>query len=303
MKRWFLVFNYVLGALLLFLAVRHTDLALVFRSLGGVRPGYAALAFLAALSVRLFFTAFLWREILGRCSVRADFADIFRINGLTLALKYSTPLKISELVRSGASKLLLDIPFPVALASSLFLRFAALMGSLAVFCLSAAAAGAYGWLRGGLLALGAGLLLMFSFKPALRLLGERGFVRDAAASLALLRGRDKVFIVALAAVMGGLEIFGYYMAMLSAGLNPGPAAAFYGASKILLLSSIPVSVQGIGLREGLYMLEFGAYPAEAGFLSGLLVTFLCNLAPAAAGGLWWLLSRRPAALGVPEKIV
>lgn len=297
-SRLFLLFNFPLAALLLWLAMRQVDTAEVLRCLLSASPGYAALAVFSALCLRLAFIPFLWRSILARLSVNASFADLAAVNGLALALKSVTPLKASEVVRAGASKVLLDVPLPAAAASTLFLRFATLIGNLAVFCLAALAAGALAWLTAGACALALCGAALFLSGPALRRAGAGGgFWRESAACLAALGNSDKAALAAMGTLAGAAEAAVCYLAMLSAGVYAGPAAGFFGASKIMLLSSLPVSVQGIGLRENLYVLEFGAAHApEAAFLAGLLATLACGIVPSAAGGLAWLFLR-PAATG------
>lgn len=291
-SRLFLLLNFALAAVLIWLALRQVDPANVLRCLRAASPGYAALAFLIAMSVRLLFIPALWRGILGRLSVRTSFADIVAVNGLALALKSVTPFKASEVVRSVASKVLLDVPLAAAAASALFLRFATLLGGLVVFCLAALAHGATAWLAGGLCALAAGAAVLFLSGPALRRAGGGGFLRESAACLASLGNAEKAALVGQGTLIGAAEAAACYLAMLSAGVYAGPGAGFFGVSKIMLLSCLPISVQGIGLRENLYVLEFGAaHNPEAAFLAGLLATLACGLAPSAAGGLAWLFLR------------
>jgi len=59
----------------------------------------------------------------------------------------------------------------------------------------------------------------------------------------------------------------------------------------MLVSMIPISVQGIGIREtAMVMGLVGVAGAQTGLAAGLLLTLIHHILPALVGGLVWILS-------------
>ena len=122
-----------------------------------------------------------------------------------------------------------------------------------------------------------------------------GVVRD-------LRGRPRAFMRASAiSILLQLTVLTTYYAMslaLHGDLSP---AVFYGVFPVIEFASlIPVTINGLGVREGLMVWFLKRAAVEPSFSMGLsIVNRLLALAMGALGGLIWLVRRRKPLRSAP----
>ena len=83
---------------------------------------------------------------------------------------------------------------------------------------------------------------------------------------------------------------------VQSGQRPGFTAVMMAITSAAVLSNIPVTVNGVGLREQLHVLLLTplGVPKEAAVAISLLLFGHVLLVSIAGGLLWWRMSRRPA---------
>ena len=140
---------------------------------------------------------------------------------------------------------------------------------------------------------GAGLLVLvvtsrFSIKSNSRI----GHLLEEA--IAAVRGLIKkpallLKSIALALVYQSAMIYGNYLAALALGVNIGPGVFFYLIPVTALVTLIPVTLNGFGLREGAYAVVFAqvGLAAEVSVAISLVAT-LCMIGLSLVGGLFYL---------------
>lgn len=119
-----------------------------------------------------------------------------------------------------------------------------------------------------------------------RFLGRFPFVRERSGFLRRPMGlRRKLPALVLAVVYQSSDAISMWFACAALGLAVDPALVFGAYPLILLLSYVPISVNGIGVRENLVpaLLLGGTFTYDQGVAAGALVTFLEYMWPALFG--------------------
>ena len=95
--------------------------------------------------------------------------------------------------------------------------------------------------------------------------------------------------IALALVYQSAMIYGNYLVALTLGVNIGPGVFFYLIPVTALITLIPVTLNGFGLREGAYVVVFAqvGLAAEVSVAISLVAT-LCMIGLSLVGGLFYL---------------
>ena len=99
-------------------------------------------------------------------------------------------------------------------------------------------------------------------------------------------------VLGLSVVVHGLIVTSVYIIAVGLGLEIGLFESLVLVPAVILLSTIPVSIGGWGLREGLMVVALGlaGVPAEAA-LSVSILFGLAQIAAGIPGGVLWLLAR------------
>ncbi|MCC7264389.1 MAG: flippase-like domain-containing protein [Candidatus Latescibacteria bacterium] len=153
--------------------------------------------------------------------------------------------------------------------------------------------------------IGGGILMVgWFFAVSTKMVRESGFmaglrrhrlarlVQGMAAEMAGLTGWSGVGMVALTAIAYGLYFFQTYLLARAQGLPLSAADLSAAVVLVGLASFLPVSVAGLGTREGILILILGqrgvAGSTEAGVAYSTLFFLACFVFPAAVGALCWL---------------
>jgi hypothetical protein len=168
------------------------------------------------------------------------------------------------------------------------------------------------WAAAAVFALAAATLLVALLRPAVlaRLAAARGIpaivasrVRRLLAAMALVSGRGDVVARALACSLGLSASSAFFHWSVARALDvPVPLLAFFViVPTVMLAASLPITVNGLGVRE----LGFVAFLAAQGTPPSVsavfaFLVFVLPLAFALAGGVLFLAGGRPAAAAAGE---
>jgi glycosyltransferase 2 family protein len=297
-----LVVKAAVSGLLLYLAVRSVDLATVQERLREIDAGWAALGLLVLL-MQMFLLALRWEQIVIRCGASLSAMRAFRFCMVGGFFNQTLPssvggdaMRIWLLAkhanwRTAAYSVFLDrvigvvalaglvivcLPWTLALVRNPVGRDALLVIGLGTFT---------AWL----------VFLGLAWEP-LHLLQRwsltRHLVAVARIAVTILRSpRANVPIFGLSIAIHLLTALAAWCAARSVGADLSPPDALYLVPPVVLVTIIPISIAGWGVREGAMVAAF----AYAGLVQsdGLIVSLLFGagyLVIGIAGGLVWILT-------------
>ncbi|OGS35156.1 MAG: hypothetical protein A2293_09150 [Elusimicrobia bacterium RIFOXYB2_FULL_49_7] len=287
-KKYFVIINVAVSALLLYVLLTQVHLNEIAATVARAQLGLLTLALLISLLFRIVATPLLWREILVSSGISADYKDLFLANAVALPLKFFLPFKISEVTRAAGLKVLSKNGFPVLLGSTLLLRVVAVAATLFLFCFGAVLQGKLLMSAFVLFAV-AGFLLVLS-KIADHAGTQKGalFSKDLAHCFRKMQGCGFSRILAYSVLFQAGEVICAYLVFLSMGVSMMAADLLYYVPLMMLVSSIPVSVQGVGVREISALYWFAMLPKEIALSFGILQSMVFHIVPAAVAALLWL---------------
>ena len=290
-----------ISAGLVALVARNLDVAEIGTAIAQIPIGVIGVAFMA-IFVQTFLVAMRWRIIMHaiggelgyRSAVEAVLVGLFFNQGLPSSLGgdtvrvwqvhgAGTPLRIA--VRSVVIDRLVGLLALAILAGAGLPLLATRVGSGPLWGLAALLAG------GGILGVA---FLTFAGKPLASLGPERlaGFVADLANDLRTVLGQPGLVgpVVGSALLAHCLTLVAVMLLAQSLGLTFGLADALALVPSVLIVSVLPISLAGWGVREGTMVAFFsaagfiGPEPFAISILIGLLV-----LANGLIGGVVWML--------------
>ena len=257
-------------------------IAQIAEELGGLEPGLLALALGLSVLTNVFVTSLRWARILRRLGHRVPLRAILFVKLASDPITTVTPLRAGEVSRPAYLRRVHDIPvgagvFSVAVEYLLNVLTFVLLG-----------------IAGGLWALGAGTLRapeasrnlgatpLFAgmFADALRRLPAR--IRQHADDLRTVLEDVPIVVMSLAFCVG--DVVSVWL--LSHALHcPLPfSTALLATPVIVLVSALPFTVAGLGVREGLFVLFLRGHADPVSLLSlGLLFSFVEHLFPMMLG--------------------
>ena len=257
-----------------------------------------------------------WQVILGSQSVPSRTWPAFLAYFSSLFVGLLTPGRLGEFVRAAYVVHEAGAPPGLALsgvlADRLFDLYALLLvGGLAVFTVTGAAAGPALLMTTGLLTLPLGLLLRdaaFGRLQGLGLrlgrLGQRFFAEQG--PLAAMRLGLRCLSLRHLLLSAGLTVLAYviyfgqaYLLAWALDLGLGPLTVSAAVALGSLVALVPVSIAGLGTREAAIITYLGSVgvPAESALAFSLLVFLTFHVGGALLGAVaWWL---RPVPFGGP----
>lgn len=289
-KKIFLVINYLVTVGMLYWMVQNFDFKKVIEAFGSVDYRFLLTAVLVSLVFRLGLYPALWQSVLRFGGLPVKYGDLFLVNAVSLPLKYVLPFKITEVVRAAGLKIFTRLNFPVALSSAIFLRVTITIATVGLFISGMAVTGNLRWFWWVVMVLIALLVLLLyldwmprNFLGLNEMFGELVYCFEKISEL-----RKGGLIIYSMIVQFG-EILSSYLIFCSLGVNISFLETVYYVSLVMLVSMVPVAVQGIGLREAAMVVGLSAFvPAAQGLSAGLMLTMIHHLLPAIVGGIIWL---------------
>ena len=263
-KKIFILMNYAIAIAMFVFLFKNIEVKDFMLTLKSANLGYLALAVVVSVMFRLFLYPILWKKVLDFSKLDVNYAELFKINAVSLSMKYVLPFKVSEIVRAAGLRIFASMDFCTALSSSVFVRLIITLGTVI------------------LLVTGMFLTNNFNYLPWV-LIGLLGMVL-------LMNNIQKLKNIPIANNIINSLIY-CFERIKAIGLNLSLVNTVYYISIIMLVSSIPISIQGIGIRETTAVMSLSKF-AEASvcFSGGILITLIHHLIPAIIGGIIWLIS-------------
>jgi uncharacterized membrane protein YbhN (UPF0104 family) len=302
----------LVSAGLFWVIARSVDFGAVLHMLGMVHAGLLAAA-LAALLLQVVVLAWRWAMVTKILGHGLDWASLLRMTFVGQFFNQALPSSVGgDAVRiwmarkagAGLRQSVHGVIADRAVATAMLLVFVLAGMPLQGPILGDSVAR---WTADGL-ALGClvGFALCLALAaPVRRRLGHVRLVREAAdLALAVRRivsdRRHAPAVLLLSALNHVLAILGMLLLAMSLGLPAAVPAFFVLVPLVLLLSMIPISIGGWGLREGIMIAAFGHVGLSSEQALGLSLLFgLAITAVSLPGGAVWLLERRAGAGAQP----
>jgi uncharacterized membrane protein YbhN (UPF0104 family) len=290
------------SGLLLYFALKSVDIGAVKARLGGVDLRWMGLALLL-LVIQVVLGALRWRELICRCGAGLPFAQVFRFTMIAGFFNQTLPSSVGgdavriwlaakrSSWRIAAYSVLLDrVVGTVALA---VLVVACLPWTLTLI---RNPIGRTALLVIGPGCIGAGLVFAFLGWKRLEILQRWALTRHLAAAagvaLALLKAPRALGIVGgLSFTIHVLTALTAWCAARSVGADLTVVQSLFLVLPVILLTVVPISIAGWGVREGAMVAAFAYAGLSRG--DGLIVSLLFGIAlllVGVAGGLVWTLT-------------
>jgi hypothetical protein len=285
-KKIVLAINYVISAAMLYLLFHVFDFSDTLSRVSSANLYYCSAAVALSLFFRLFMTPLVWSKILSYSGKEIKYSDLFVINAVSLPLKFFVPFKLSEFTRASGLKLFSKEDFSVALGSAVYLRVVAVAAILIFVCIGAA-------IDAKLLPM---LLAFAALAVAVVAYGRLGgtgvklpeYLMNFMHCFREIRGKKLLNILYMGIFLQIGEILCAYLIFLSIGVAPEIHKLIFPVAVIMLVSSLPVSIQGLGVRESVSIMSFAAISKDLAFSFGLMQSVVYHIVPAIAGSVIWL---------------
>lgn len=300
----FLVARIVITAGLLYLLLRQVDMALLMERLSSVRPGFIILGMIIVLGQSIALMATRWGIVLKTLGAPERWRRLARIMAIASFFNETLPSTVGgDAVRvmmlRGEGRPLGLVAQSVALERGLglmSLMIFALVGALGLApfvadpipLLGVAAAAAAGLSGAGVLV----LLARFDARPPFAFM-RRPFDAVVTALNALGKNRRRLALIIGLSLLGQLAVFTtLWMVTLALNIPVAPWHVIAIMPGVILITVIPISVGGWGLREGAMVV--GLALVGVATTDALTISLLYGAKFAVFGvlaGLVWLLTR------------
>jgi len=290
-KRIFLGINYIISFGILIVLFKKLDLSIAIGKIMMSDPGLIIIAVMISVFFRLFLFSYFWQNTLNSTGKHLNFWDIFKINAVSLPLKYVVPFKINDVVRAAGLKAFTNTDFSFGLSSSVFIRILIICGTGIWFATGILLTGilTYYWLV--LIIIGI-VFVLLSFFPKIELNNkEKTWLFAVLDGFIQITKKSRIKDLFNWWFFQSGEIITSILLFKAIGLDIGLQQFLYYIPLMMLLSMLPISIQGIGLREGFLVLNMTGFGSQESLLSaGLLITIVHHLIPAFIGSIIWLVS-------------
>lgn len=271
----------------MFLLLRSVDISAVISVLASVSVFSVLVASAIALTEEVLVGPYKWSRVLRHvgCQLSLPQAILIRIG--SLPIRAILPLKTGEAAPALYLHKHHDLPLDVASGTILFEKGVNVWAT--VFLLSLGLA-----LTGFWLAFAAAILwsiVPFVRGPVRRLAsvlasGGRvgGFLSGLLKAFVLLPKRELAVQLPLAVLFTGLEVVNFWWILAVLGVEVGFGVVCLVIPLSYFVNNIPVTVLGIGMREGLILVLLGGVAdSEVLLAAGILVTLFEYLLPLGVG--------------------
>jgi len=299
----------LLGPLIFLFILSRMDLRLLAETIADVRLDLL-LAAMLLYPVLIMLKAWRWQMLLHRQRIDYGLAPAFVVYNSSLAVGYATPGRLGEFVKALYLRQDAGIPLGQGLSSMLVDRLL----DLFLLLITAGVGVSVFSLPGGLSSLAVATLLLVALGPLLILVpaARRRVIALLTRTLSVLsperyeqetrlglgdfqQGLEQLLGVQLLIPVGitllayGLFYFQCYLTALALGLPISYAYSAFCVSLASLLSLLPISVSGLGVRDATFiaLLVPLAITAEMAIGYSLLILLVFNIFGGALGALAW----------------
>lgn len=289
LRKNFLIIGYLISLAALYFVFRNMDLSVVSANFKNIHTGWLILSICIAVCFRLFYYPFIWQFIFHKNEIKVSYKDVFSVNAVSLPLKFAMPFKISELVRAAGLKLFTNIDIASSFGSILLLKIGIIFATVILLFSGSFIIGNGNVMLFAIILIAAAVIFLMSID---KLLKSEIFGKKAAEVLHYFSNRNLIAsVTGLAVIMQAGEIINTYVLALSLGAVLPLNIIFYWCPVIMATSMLPISVQGIGVRETITVTALGSLVSpEIGLSLGLLVSVVHHIIPAVLGGIVWVFS-------------
>ncbi|OGS21219.1 MAG: hypothetical protein A2252_05985 [Elusimicrobia bacterium RIFOXYA2_FULL_39_19] len=290
-KKIFILMNYAIAIAMFVFLFKNIEVKDFMLTLKSANLGYLALAVVVSVMFRLFLYPILWKKVLDFSKLDVNYAELFKINAVSLSMKYVLPFKVSEIVRAAGLRIFASMDFCTALSSSVFVRLIITLGTVILLVTGMFLTNNFNYLPWVLIGLLGMVLLMNNIQKLKNIPIANNIINSLIYCFERIKSTNRIKLIVFSVFMQSGEILSSFLIFKAIGLNLSLVNTVYYISIIMLVSSIPISIQGIGIRETTAVMSLSKF-AEASvcFSGGILITLIHHLIPAIIGGIIWLIS-------------
>lgn len=256
-----------------------------------VELSWLSLALVISICLNTYIGAFKWHSVMRLSGVELPWSTVWRTWSGLHAAGFFMPFQSSSLLYILALRRFHRVQTGQAIECVVYDRYLSLIGMVALVgagqVLLPADHPFARWWIGVLCA--AVVVAYFLDTQVLRILKRIEFTRR---HLHMVRTpaavATKVRLLLLAVLYQSSDVVTFFVACLALGLDVAPAIVLGVFPLVTLISLVPVTFSGLGVREALTALMFaGSVTWDQGIAAGLVVDFVEYIAPALFG-LFWL---------------
>jgi|GEM_PF-3003517 len=290
----FIVVNYFVSIILLYLLLKNTGIKSTVLTFSSANIWLISAAVVVSIFTRLFVYPLLWQEVFLSSKLNVSYSDLLAVNAVSLPLKFVMPFKISELIRSAGLKVFGQTSFAVTLSSTLFLRLSVTIAIFIIFIigmiLNPLVRHFPEWLVWSVLFIFLIIFFNIGRLPKNFLwLGES--MNELVYCFRKTSDLQKIKLLGYSVVFQFGEIISSFLIFKSLGIPISFPQIIYYTSLAMLASALPISVQGIGVRETTFVFVLsGVAPLTLIFSAGMLLSLIHHIIPAFIGILLWIFS-------------
>lgn len=294
MKHQSVLLRSVFSLVILVYLLSIIDLKALFVAIKDVHIFLALMVTLSVLLDRAFM-AFKWNLLVRVQGIQISFKECFRVYLVGSFIGMFFPTSVGgdvvrlfsvgvEKGKRGAIAASIVVERLVAFIALILLFF---LATVVLLFFSTQGTKPYFWLALGLLVISTGLfILSFYFLPVAFIKkyesGFLGKIRQIIEAYDLFRKEHKVLAVffVLSFLEHGVPILGNFLTAKALGIQVNPLAFFLMVPVILICARLPISLDGLGVQEALYVVLFplaGLSKTDA-FSIGVMIRFLTIIA-------------------------
>ncbi|OGS27372.1 MAG: hypothetical protein A2297_05035 [Elusimicrobia bacterium RIFOXYB2_FULL_48_7] len=290
-KKIFILMNYAIAIAMFVFLFKNIEVKDFMLTLKSANLGYLALAVVVSVMFRLFLYPILWKKVLDFSKLDVNYAELFKINAVSLSMKYVLPFKVSEIVRAAGLRIFASMDFCTALSSSVFVRLIITLGTVILLVTGMFLTNNFNYLPWVLIGLLGMVLLMNNIQKLKNIPIANNIINSLIYCFERINSSARIKLVIFSVFLQSGEILSSFLIFKAIGLNLSFVNAVYYVAIIMLVSSIPISIQGLGIRETTAVMSLSRFAETAVcFSGGILITLVHHLIPAVIGGIIWLVS-------------
>ena len=276
-RRHFFFLRIALTLIILGIVFLKVDMHRIVMSFHSLNPSYFTLA-VVCVPINLYVQYYRWNYLLATSSYAANRKEVFCsiLTGLTLSLV--TPGRIGEIGRS----LYIRSSNPIRIAGLVLLEKA--FAFIAIVIVSAISIIVWGFEYVGVLIIVCALLAVFHLKVFRRLLSKLAFLLPFGEKVAelwsawdCLDRRKIAHLLGISLIFFGIVFLQFYL-LVSSFQTVEWIPAFISIPLTMAANCLPITVAGLGVREGAAVLFFSKFNVpEAAALNGAFLLFVIDI--------------------------
>jgi len=289
-KKYALILSYALSAGVLYALAARCGFSGIGNAFSAARPAPIIIAVAVSLVFRILLSPLLWQAALRSMGHNGRYRDLLMINAVSLPLKFVSPFRLSEVVRAAGLAALTREGFAAALGSTVAVK-AAILEATGLLLLAGALFKNY---FTAAFIIAAALVVVPAVLVAVARSASRtdmpAWLGSFAQVVRPLAEPATLALLPAAVILQAGEIVCAFLLISALGAVVGAADILYFGSLMILVSAVPVSVQGLGIRESAAVMWLGAFALspEIALSFGLLQSVVYHVLPALFGSILWL---------------